>query len=293
MEFKARYFAAGAIAIAFCMLTDGYILQNIQSENTTVVSIPSQAGHSTEAVFFLDGVQSSSSLRVKAVLPVLQQNGRDVYAFNYDQNLFVAKNVIRTILTTAKQYKKVTLIGISMGGLLAADTVLEAEKQKLPIGFQVILVGAPSGGADLQNSNASIFGWLPVGPVTSAAMTDLFWAFSFKPPSMNSIQPGPDTTTLQQDWDVARHYPLNGWAGEIHYIVNHPAFTSGALAHIPMVYLSCKDDAMVKASSYDEWSKLVGGLLPHMTVDSPHAALLEFPERWQAAFKWAFSILPR
>jgi len=288
-----RYLAAGAILSVLSVGVDGYILQSTLSADTTVTSVPSATGHATEAAFLLDGVQSSGSLRGQAILSVLQQGNRDVYLVDYNQSHFVAKNVIDTVIKTAKQYKKVTLVGLSMGGLLAADTVLEAQRQKLTVEFQMILAGAPTGAGDLKDTRSALLGWYPVGPITSSIMTDLFWLASFKPPNMKDIQPGPDTTALQKNWDVARHYPLNGWAEGIRYIVNHPAFMPGALMHVPTVYLSCKDDDMVKASAYDEWSKAVGGLLPHMTVDSPHVALLEFRERWQAAFTWAFSVLPR
>jgi len=295
VELKARYFVAAAVTTVMCVMTDGYILESALSADTTVVSIPSQMGHTTEAVILLDGAQSSGSLRGKAILPAIQQDGRnvDVHLIDYNQSHFVAKEVITTVLNIAKRYKRVTLIGLSMGGLLSADIVLEAEKQRLTVELQMILVCAPSGGDDLQDERSSVFGWLPVGPIISAAMTDLFWSISFRPPNLDSIQAGPDTTTLQKNWDVARHYPLNGWAGQVRYIVNHTAFAAGSLAHVHVVYLSCMNDNIVKPSAYDEWSKMAGGLLPHMTVDSPHVALLEFPEKWQSAIKWAFSVLPK
>jgi pimeloyl-ACP methyl ester carboxylesterase len=249
----------------------------------------------THLTVVLTGAQSTGSLLAHELGKCLHWYG-DFVALDYNRHRFDGEGVARDLAHKIRAYDEVTFIGLSMGGLLAHDTIavskaLDANNFTRKKTYRLILVDAPTGLIDLKDQAAKFIAPIPIGPMASAVFTKPFWYFGFKPPKLDEIEAGDNPKVLMKHWELSGSYPIDGWRDEISYIVGHEQPRRDVLAGVPTVILQSSKDVTVLPSFYHNWAEKFDRAPYYMEVESTHIGLLEFPGKWSSAFAWAYERL--
>ena len=249
-------------------------------------------GNKTAFVFF-SGTQSSGEALSAPLRELWSQHG-DVIVVEYNRVRFDGR---RTAYDTYEQllrwgYTRVILDGASLGGLLATDVIDFDHNGGNRLTFAVLMQDVPMDKNDLVDesmADAASHIWHP-GYVTNL-FSDWFWDFSFQPPPASQLGTGVNQQQLAAQYQASRTYPLSGWVGEIHYIVNHGSFLPNQYIGIPLVIMQARNDGVVKDDA-KRWQAVFGGGTLIWVPESTHIGFVEYPDLWKQAFRQAFQALP-
>lgn len=272
------------ICLAF-FAVDGVLRLTLPDQPTVSFSQSTSSANHDRLIVFLPGAQASGSTMVVELLPVFRTYG-DTMVVDYNPQRFNVTKVVEAVLQRAPPYRHITLIGASMGGMVASDIIHALPPNKR---VDLILVDAPTGAGDLFQGNLTgIVGDIPFGPMSNHLLARTVWKFVFHPADLSTIHPR-GLKDLHALWASYANYPLSGYADQLAYIAHHPTLTP--LRNVRAVYVKSTRDTVVRQTAYNQWQPFIIGRFPLIRIDSTHISFLDEPDRWEAAFKQAFADL--
>ena len=278
--------------LVYSLGVDGLLAPIFYSgEHPQISRSPSPAG--TDAVLFLTGTQSDGAALAAPMLSVWKQHG-DVVIVQYPRESFDAPTIVADIHQQLMKwhYRRVTIIGGSLGGLMAADLVDYDRTHGRNLQFRVVLTGVPAGTDTLFDAaTARNLSWFYPGPVDNL-FSPVVWGFSFHPETPSQQGKGVDSRQLKTLHDSATTWPLSGEAAQVRYITGHTIPAAGAYRSIPMVYLQAQLDKVVRPASAEVWLKAFSGSRLIAVPAAWHIDFAEHPQEWAQAFDSAFQAFP-
>lgn len=283
----------GLIGLALWMLTvDGPVLNRF-AYSQHPEQIRRFSTNSQTAIVFFTGAQSSGIAHSAPLRDLWSRHG-DVIVVEYNRRRFDARATVHDThqLLTDGGYRRVIIIGASMGGLLATDLIDLDRVKGRELAFAVLLQDTPQDIEDLYHKNRTeIFNvWRP-GPVNNLFMTDPFWHYGFNPPPPYMLGSGVDKAQLRAQYSASSSYPLSGWAGQVNYVRSHRGFDRNQYLGVPLVVMQSQNDNVVKPNAH-KWQYVFGGGTVVNVPQTTHIGFVEYPDRWRAAFQDGFAALP-
>lgn len=249
---------------------------------------------------FLDGIQSSGFRPGFGVQNLLLQRG-DLLIINYPLSRgFDSQQVVRNAMEVILKYRQVTLVGVSMGGLLAHDIKAAIDAQ--PDGtrkptVRLILVSAPSGAKRLADEKgARLVMRVPAVPTPKwlrRLWFNEFRGFKLRMPAYANDLTKWEKRRLENHCKRSAVYPIGPWLRQLRYIVQHPGPSAKVLRGVPTAFLWSPEDEVVSIDAGDDWKRVVGEASFHErpVPSAAHTDMLEFPAAWTDAFEWALKEL--
>ncbi|HVQ43981.1 MAG TPA: hypothetical protein VMT30_03375 [Candidatus Saccharimonadia bacterium] len=258
-----------------------------------------EASAHSRLLIFQTGYQSNATALTVNLLPYWRLFG-DVLLVEYPHWRFDSARIVSDLNAYLEhslsrrgppRYTRLTLMGASLGGLLADDEIRGLNHLAGITRRDLVLVDAPTGGADIISGPQRKAAHVPLGPVFG---TVPFWPINqlvFRPPP--ALQLGPAASQVQLDalHRQARLYQPSALADQAGYIVHHaPLRPNPARNGVQAIYLRSTHRDTVAATAYDHWRRIY----PHLQlvpVTSGHIDLLGYPNAWMIAFTQALSQL--
>lgn len=251
---------------------------------------PSDESH---LIVYLPGILADGHQSSRPMVATWLQYG-DVLSVSYTGQRFDADEVVEQIVgyITTDTHASYTLIGSSMGGLLAVDVIdglRAADESDKVRSTDLIIVDAPSGSRDMLgggNVVAPVLRLLPAGRLANWLLTPLMQAM-LAPPKHEDMQPGLDSqVVVEQAVAMMRQFPYSVWRDQLAYMASHRPPQAADFASISQVdYLQCdlRNVTVSQPQAAQTW-QAAASWMTVWQVDSPHTAYSELPDLWNQVF---------
>ena len=283
------------LLIIYSVTLDGPVYDMITSPVPSVMLTNVAQHHvpsvrSTDAVVFFNGVQGLALAHSVALRPSWAKHG-NVVVVQYRPNRFEARVTIATAFRwlIRRGYRRVTLIGISMGGLLAADFIDYNKAHGAPLLLRAILEDVPAGVRTLKHFGAAATTFVHTGVIANL-LVKVFGGVPFTPAPPSQWGTGANPEQVKADNHATATWPLSGLVEQVRYIIDHRLPTAGSYAITPMVYVqSTKDHDVSNDSAY--WGSVFAS---HklVRVVATHSGLTMYPDAYRAGYTRAFGLFP-
>ncbi len=189
----------------------------------------------------------------------------------------------------SKPYRRIVIIGSSMGGLLGYDVVRDLRAKSLTTPIEMVVLDPPTGAADFQfpnNLKAHALRVLPFGPIWNQFnIIDKM----FIPPKEENIESGVDRAELARYVEQGKSHRLSFYRDQLMYIMSHATLKAGSLVGLVdrlTIVRSTRDTDTdtVRASASAAWFAAFPDAVK-IEVDSTHVGFAERPETWRQFFK--------
>lgn len=218
----------------------------------------------------------------------------DVTTVSYDGGSFKAAKVVTIVgmdILLDHRHDRITLIGSSMGGLLAMDIVNWLRRRHYSMSaIDIVFVDAPSGAKDMLgggNIAAPAMRLLPFGRMFSWVARPLMKVM-LVPPRDRNIESHDKESIKRQALANMAGYPLSIWRDQLAYMAGHRPLQSESFEGLGrLVYLRCDRDneTVAQPQAADSWRQASGDRIEVVGVDSTHCGYLERPSTWRTAFR--------
>ena len=229
------------------------------------------------------------------VIDVLREQG-DIYFVDYAKELFSAERttnmVLRKLERLLRDYRDVTIVGVSMGGMIAHDALASVDRNDRHR-IRLILVDSPSGASSLGSGGnifAPILRWLPI-PIGRGMLLGSLSAPSAAPKD-HEIQDGLDKEAVKR---VAKQrlsgFRLRVYLEQLRYMASFRLCPSNFAGLAGVRYIACtKGNVTVKQPrARDAWlAAAPRSATLHYAVEMPHAAFLQQPNLSMRVMRSAF-----
>jgi acetyl esterase/lipase len=277
VRYAAALTAAAPLGLVVCLAGysafNGLVVERFNDRDPIVMPYPhDQAADTTDAVVYFTGAITSGALHSAAIRPVLKQHGR-AFVVEYPRHWqagFDAATIIPAVYETLLTYRieRVTLVGSSLGGNLAADFIAYNREHGRRFQLQVILHDAPAGAESLyQGDLANKASLIYPGPLGNLA-SGLFWDRAFQEHPL-PLGPGSDPVLLAVDETVSRNWPLTSYFDQLRYVVRYQLPFPGTYADVPAVIIRSERDDVVRPEAAMAWVGVFGSPL-FLQIDTLH-----------------------
>ena len=196
---------------------------------------------------------------------------------------YIARQLADMIDDGARRYRRVNIIGSSMGGLLAVDALARLTDPSLAPMIRSILVDSPFGARDLMsggNIAAPVLRWMRLGQLP------LLQRFPIKggPPKPHEVQDGLDFEEVKRVMMARMEgFTFGTWAQDMAYM--DWRFPAAALPFMSDAwYVPCTlGNETVRDTAVGGWTDAVPGLKVRPVV-SPHCGYAQQPQAFIEAF---------
>ena len=196
---------------------------------------------------------------------------------------YIARQLADMIVERAPHYKRLNIIGSSMGGLLAVDALAELSDLSLAPKIRPILVDSPFGASDLMsggNIAAPVLRWTRLGQLP------LLQRFPIKggPPKPHEVQADLDFDEVKRVMMARMEgFTFGTWAQDMAYM--DWRFPAAALLFMSDTrYVRCTlGNETVRETAVRGWMGAVPGMKLY-EVASPHCGYAQQPEEFIRAF---------
>lgn len=253
--------------------------------------LPSDIG-----VLYLAGVAADGVEQSEAIRGVILEEG-DLIAVKYSRYRHDAATIVRTAHKWLLDhgYRRVTLVGGSMGGDIVSDFIAYNRAKDSPLHLRAILDDVPAGRNTLFQSLLPVatYAWYPGW--FQNWLTVPFWKVMYSPPAPSQLEAGYNPAQLAAGINTNLHWPLSCYAGEIRYVGKFTPPHAGAYADIPAVIIRSvpgytKGDDVVTSEADTIWEG-VFRTANLVKVDSTHINFAGNPSANRAGYQRAIAIL--
>lgn len=246
-----------------------------------------------------DGVDSIAEIEGTLAKPFSR-----VLRVSYGFWRFVPKNVIddtaRHIGLRGSYYDKVTILGSSMGGLLAMHLIAElrTEYDWHPSNLQLIAVDTPTDVkhfAEPGRTTSRILRWVYAGPLVSLIVDPILSRVTV-PPKDENIEAGLDGPYVKRTAKARMAKFHFAAVCDQQRFLCKPMVGWRALRNVRVVYLACmrNNETVLQPNAemaFEESAKPFVTYFCEVPVESTHCGYLERPGTWKVAFTRAFEVL--
>lgn len=258
-------------------------------DSTPSVSVVANASTPGRAVAVLGGAGMPQEQIDQQVKRVLQGKG-NYFEFIYSQTAFDEKVATDYILDTLQSYPDVTFFTLSMGGMLAHDTIHKAKQRGSKQRFKLIMVDSPASGDDVRMH--------PLPPLDWALKKGacLWWGVGsnlvLSPPvpkgDLSQIHPK-NPAEVQALWAKYGEYAWSGAAAQGCYVFTHEPLRP--LIGVPAAYIRSAKDTFVLDSGLEGWRSVVDLTGRVLYVAGGHISLMDEPLHYETATQAAFELV--
>jgi hypothetical protein len=245
--------------------------------------------HSTRAIVVIDGVQATG-MRPGTNITAMLSNYGTVLSIDFPHGRgFSHTRLVTQIQSEIKSYEHVTFIGVSLGGLIAYDTIVQAKIFGSKSTFDLVLIDTPTGLVDVSNQRARLARYVPAFP-TPAWLNRII--FKKECPQTEDFD-----ELSRKEWEEhirrSHSYPFGDWIRQIRYLAQHARPVKGFLRGARVVFVKSAVDEIIQPDAYRHWRDVIGDSLPLIPVvgNKAHADLLEWPSCWRKAIETAIKEL--
>ncbi len=232
-------------------------------------------------IVLLPGIQDIVGLIAQPLLRVCSRHGR-LLPIEYGSEAFDLEKTIDLVDKKTRNYLIVTLIGSSVGAMVAHLVRLKLLERRPGLEVRLIFIDPLADASDVKNPLIGLAPFIPDWDKWNA-FSRLFWIFGFTQPKMEQLNPDPDfLPALRDHWRLQRHYPLRTWLSLATFIVMTPGPQPGSAAGSKLIILRSTRDKFVKPGASSKWCQ-AARLLPDEVireVDSDHGDLLGYSCVW-------------
>lgn len=274
-KFLRRHWKATLLLSLILVLLTGFLThEKISHDNmpdTPTVYFHYGAEPET-AVVFLGGAGASPSAQVAEMLPVLKKRG-NVFVVEYAPLRFTPSVVIDEVLQRVDGYKKVILVGASMGGLLAHDVIHQARKQGETRHFGVVLIDAPT-----QSSEVNMFtGLKSLADLALGSWSNALISLPREQTDINTIRPR-NVEKLHKLWESYDTWATSCWADQGAFIFGHDELSR--LTNVNWSFVQSEADEFIEPSAYASWVEAQGPMNLHVVPKAKHVSFLDWPDEY-------------
>jgi hypothetical protein len=252
------------------------------SGEPSVIHASKSAGQFDRSVFYVGGASSSTVAQSAGLVPMLSQEGEDVYVLENAPDLFNADKVIDLIIRTIKDYDEVIFIAGSMGGLIVYDTIAKLRAADDDRHFGVLLIDSPTGWDDVigVSTELKILSILPLGWTTNQWFPS---TFDRNAPAV--IDNDANRNLLENLWVSYETWNASSSSDQGRYVLYHDPMIK--LEDVSWYFIQSGADTFVGKTAYDNWVLAQGPMLKTEIKDSAHLALLNRPTLYNKAIRTA------
>ena len=286
--------ALAAVAL-YALVIDGPVHDLVTNSVPTVVTTDApehgvsgvQPG---DTVVYFNGIQGSGLTHSVAIRHTWSRYG-SVAVVEYARYRFSASDTVRTTFNwlIARHARRVTVIGVSMGGLLALDLLDMSRIHHSGLILRLILQDVPAGATSLKQPGAELTRVLHPGWLLNLVSPQI-WSLFGTPTSTALRGSGANAVQINADDHDTLTWPVSCFTQQLRYIITRALPAPGAYADIPMVYVqSTLDSTVSNDSTY--WLSVFGS---HRLVNvvGTHSGLVAYPDAYRAGYIRAFGLFP-
>jgi pimeloyl-ACP methyl ester carboxylesterase len=284
-----------ALLGSYILAVDGPMYDLFTSSVPTIIlanSEHSQSGTPAnhQSVVYFNGLQGSGLAHSVALRQTWAHYG-NVDIVEYPRNRFDAGTVATTTFRwlIATHVHRATLIGVSMGGLLALDLIDLNRSHGSPLQLRVILEDVPAGAGSLLLPGSQACYVVHVGALANL-VTPYVWDLFFQHQPKRTWGAGAIAAQVNADEHVSATWPLSSFTEQVHYIISHPLPAPSQYAFVPMVYIQSTLDKLVRNDSTYWLSVFASHQL--VSVAATHSGLVTYPDAYQVGYTQAFGLFP-
>lgn len=282
----------GAAALAATGLVGADAYSRRFLDDTASVRYTPGNGRHLAVVF--PGMMQSTQAQFEHIAPVLERYGYDIAYIVPAKELYRIETVVEVALSEIqnicmrRNVESVLLVGISMGGVAAAETGLGLSLENFPHPIDLVLDCAPIGRDSLHTPFRRVLSTLTLLPTGKLSNLLPLVRWMSVAPQEKRFEPGVNRARLMEIFEESRKTKVTRWLSELASFLRGPLFKPRLLDcfrrawFIDAVY---DDDTVDNDYAYAAWKSALDGKLERIKVHAAHVAMHEAPVAYRMAYR--------